>query len=101
VQADDAEMEDGASDDTRGWCDERLDCPVYEHTTTTVRELVSHPSSESWGYLILGSGRQLSGCRGIARSTLFNACSWYKLGMMVVTGSPCSARNLADEIPPP
>jgi hypothetical protein len=38
--ADDAEMEDGASDDTRGWCDERLDCPVHEHTTTTVRELV-------------------------------------------------------------
>jgi hypothetical protein len=33
---------------------------------------VSHPSS--WGYLILGSGGQLSGCRGIARGTLCSAC---------------------------
>jgi hypothetical protein len=60
---------------------------------------LSHPSS--WGYLILGSGGQLSGCRGIARGTLCSACEWYKPGMMVVTGSPCSARNLGDEIPSP
>jgi hypothetical protein len=33
---------------------------------------LSHPSS--WGYLILGSGGQLSGCRGIARGTLCSAC---------------------------
>jgi hypothetical protein len=34
--------------------------------------VMSHPSS--WGYLILGSGGQLSGCRGIARGTLCSAC---------------------------
>jgi hypothetical protein len=34
--------------------------------------LVSHPSL--WGYLILGSGGQFSGSRGIARDTWCSAC---------------------------
>jgi ribosomal protein L12E/L44/L45/RPP1/RPP2 len=38
--ADEADMEDGASCDTRKWTDEHLDCPVHEYTKTTVRELV-------------------------------------------------------------
>jgi hypothetical protein len=38
--ADEAEMEDGPSSDTRKWTDVRLDRQVHEHTKTTVRELV-------------------------------------------------------------
>jgi hypothetical protein len=38
------------------------------------------------GYLILGRGGQLTGCRGIARGTLCSACLWYKPGFMVGTG---------------
>jgi hypothetical protein len=40
--------------------------------TIVEAQRVSHPSS--WGYLILGSGGQLSGCCGIARGTLCSAC---------------------------
>jgi hypothetical protein len=44
----------------------------WENLGLLMELLLSHPSS--WGYLILGSGGQLSGCCGIARGTLCSAC---------------------------
>jgi hypothetical protein len=38
------------------------------------------------GYLILGSGGQMTGCRGIARGTRCTACLWYNSGFVVGTG---------------
>jgi hypothetical protein len=46
--------------------------PVFASRQRRVRKTLSRPSL--WGYLILGSGRQLSGCCGIARGTLCGAC---------------------------
>jgi hypothetical protein len=68
----------GSAAGTSGWTYEHIKAAATSSegargaVLRLVQAMASHPSS--WGYLILGSGGQLSGSRGIARGTWCSAC---------------------------